>query len=43
MTGSDIAIFDKDKGTTSSPNASSFVTVEEMIMKTHDHITGTGI
>ena len=43
MTWSDVAIFDKEKSTTSSLNASSFVTVEAIIMKTHGHITRTGV
>ena len=33
MTPSDVAIFDKEKSTTSFPNASSFVTAEAMILK----------
>ena len=43
MTRSDVAIFDKENNTTSSPTASSFVTVEAMVMKTYDHITRTGV
>ena len=38
---SDVAIFYKEKSTTSFPNASSLVTVEVMILKRHDHITRT--
>ena len=34
MTRSDVAIFDKEKSTTLSPNASGFVTAGAMTMKT---------
>ena len=34
MTRSHVAIADKENGTTSFPNASSFVTADAMIMKT---------
>ena len=38
---SDVAIFDKEKSTTSFPNASSLVTAEAMILKRHGYITRT--
>ena len=41
MTLSDVAIFDKEKSTTSFPNASSLIIAEAMILKKHEHITGT--
>ena len=43
MTLSDVAIFDKEKSTTSFPNVSSLVTAEAMILKRHDHITRTAV
>ena len=39
MTLSDVAIFDKEKSTTSFPNDSCLVNAEAMLLKRHDHIT----